>query len=189
MNSDLEKKLTVLFSSTIVPIALLLWIGAEVDEFDPIPWLTLIVGSVFGLSVAITVSDTTSLLLQRLSASEEDKTNFAKFILISNFEQLQKIVTKYFETINETSVDTRQKRKLLTIILPSITTFLNICVTILPNVGNKLSNDDITKMNSKFIQLHKLIVILDSGSDEKFDENILNLGIFTKEGLSDLQKM
>jgi len=188
-NNHLERNLTVLFSTSIIPVIIVLWVGYEYAKFDPIPWLTLIIGSIFGLSIAIIVNTKSEQILKQLKKSEEDKTTFAKFILISNFQQLRRIVEIYFETINDSTPSTTEKKTLLKTILPSIISFLNLSETTLPNVGYQLTQANITEINSRFIMLHKLIILLESGSDTKFEENLPNLNTYTENTLNYLNEL
>ena len=187
--NNLQRNLSVLFSTTIIPIVIILWLGYEIINFDPIPWLTLIVGSVFGISVAIIVNSKSEKVLNALKKSDEDKNKFAKFILINNFQQLQKLSEKYFETINETPSTTKEKKNVLKIIIPSITSFMNICEISLPNVGNLLTHENIKEINNRFILIHKLIILLESGSDEIFENNINYLDKYTKNALKYLEEI
>ena len=189
MSNNLQRDLSVLFSATIIPIALTLLIGYEIDKFDPIPWLTLIIGSVFGVAVVIIVNSKSENVLNALRKSDTDKNNFAKFVLITNFKQLRKLSENYFETINKSTPSTNEKKTLLKTILPSITSFMNICEISLPNVGNLLTQENITEINSRFILLHKLIILLESGSDKIFEDNICNLDEYTKNTLKYLEEI
>jgi len=187
--NNLQRNLSVLFSTTIIPVVIVLWVGYQITDFEPIPWLTLIIGSVFGITVAIIVNSKSEKVLSALKKSDEDKNKFAKFILISNFKQLQKLSEKYFETINETSSSTKEKKNVLKTIIPSITSFMNICEISLPNVGNLLTQENIEEINSRFILLHKLIILLESGSDKIFENNINNLDKYTKNTLKYLEEI
>jgi len=188
-DSNLGPKIVFLCGITAIPIIFVSSIAYDVEEFEPIPWLTLIIGSAIGIAVAIIVSIKSENILKRLKKSETDKKEYAKFILTSNFEQLRKLIENYFQTINESDPTTSRKRTLLKTILPSVSSFLNICETALPNVGNHLTRENITKINNHFIKLHQLLIILEAGSDAKFETNLPNLDSYTKEALNDLIEM
>ena len=188
-DSNLVPKIIFLCGTAAIPIIFVLSLGYDVEEFNPIPWLTLIIGAVIGIAVAIIVSTKSENILTCLTKSEKDKKEYAKFILTSNFKQLRKLVENYFKTINESNPTTREKRTLLKTILPSVSSFLNICEIALPNVGNQLTRENITNINNHFIKLHILLIILGAGSDTKFETNLSNLDSYTEEALNDLEEM
>jgi len=188
-DSNLVPKIVFLWGTASISIIFVLSFGYDVEEFNPIPWLTLIIGAVIGIAVAIIVSTKSENILTHLKKSEKDKKEYAKFILTSNFKQLRKLIENYFQTINESDPTTSGKRTLLKTILPSVSSFLNICETALPNVGNQLTRENITKINNHFIKLHQLLIILEAGSDAKFETNLPNLDSYTEEALNDLIEM
>lgn len=187
--NNLKKNLSVLFSASLIPSIIVLWIGYEVQTFDEIAWLTLIVGSVFGLTITLIISAKSDEILIHLKKSEENKTTFAKTVLKSNYAELRKLVSNYFESIQKPTTSTSDKRMAFRIILPSVNSFLNNCETATPNTGSKLSPENIKNLGTRFVMLRKLIILLESGTDVIFEQNILSLDKDTKETQAYLNKL
>lgn len=186
---SLRRNLSVLFSASLIPSIIVLWIGYEVDTFDEIAWLTLIVGSVFGLAVTLIVSTKSDEILAYLNLSEENKTTFAKTVLKSNYQELRKLIITYFDSIKNPTTKTSDKRMAFKIILPSVKSFLNNCETATPNTGSKLSHENIVNLGTRFVMLHKLIILLESGDDITFEQHISSLDIDTKDTQDYLNKL
>lgn len=148
---------------------------------DPIGWITLVIGSGFGLAITIIASAGSEKMLSLLTESEKEKKSHAAFIVKDNFLQIKKLTDDYESTVNKPTILISEKRKALLSILPSIKIFLNICEISLPNVGNRITKDILKEISTRFIIVHKLLVILESGSDKQFDINIPKLTIRINE--------
>lgn len=174
---------------SFVVILIVIWTGYSFNNKDTITWVALIIGSSFALAITIIINEKSERMLSLLEKSENEKKEFAKFIVKSNFAQMRKLVENYFDTIRASVTTTGQQRTALLSILLSLKTFLNICEISLPNIGNSISKDVLEEINTRFIILHKLLVILESGSDLQFEENISNLNNYTKNSKDFLDKM
>lgn len=173
--NDLERKLTILFSSTFVVGISIFWIGFEIDDFDPMIWIPLLIGSSFGFAVTIIASEKSQSILKILHKSENEKKDFSKFVLQSNFEKLNGLLKTYLKTMNENKSSDTDKRIAFKVISPSLNTFLNICESTLPNIGDKINRNELKKINEQFSIIHRIFLILESGSMEQFIENVSNL--------------
>ncbi|MDE2588661.1 MAG: hypothetical protein KGL95_03205, partial [Patescibacteria group bacterium] len=148
---------------------------------DSVGWVTLIIGSGFGLAITLIVSANSDKMLFLLNKSENEKKSFANFIVKNNFTQVKKVTINYFDTIKDPNITIPQQRTALLSILPSIKTFINICEISLPNIGDLMSEETLKEINARFVIIHKLLVILESGSDKQFVENIQNLSLRINE--------
>jgi len=175
--------------ATLVPIIGLFWIDYEIPDFEPITWITLIIGSAFGLAITIIVSSKSQMVLNLLEKSEREKKNFAKLTLKNNYNQLRKIVESYFETVSSSTATIKDRRLALKAIMPALNTFMNICETCLPNIGDLITTTELKQVNRRFVILHKLLMILEYGSDEQFNSSIQNLDNYTKETNEVLEKI
>lgn len=186
---DLKRDISVLAMLSFVVILIVVWIGYFFNSKDTITWVTLIIGSSFALAITIIISEKSERMLSLLEKSENEKKEYAKFIVRSNFTQMRKLVDNYFDTIRSSVTTIKQQRVALLSILPSLKTFLNICEISLPNIGNFISKEVLEEINTRFVIIHKLLVILESGSDLQFEENISNLNNYTKSSKDFLDKM
>lgn len=172
-----------------VVVLIVIWIGFIFNSRDIITWVSLIIGSSFALAITIIISEKSERMLSVLEKSENEKKEFARFIVRSNFTQMRKLVDNYFSTIGLSETTIIQQRTALLSILPSLKTFLNVCEISLPNIADLISKEVVEEINTRFVIIHKLLVILESGSDSQFSENISNLNNYTQSSKDFLDKM
>lgn len=88
-DTHIETKIMVVGTSTLVLIIGILSIKIFDTEFDPIPWLTLIIAGAFGLTITIIISNRSQQVLSFISNAEKERQASAKRIITNNVNEIK----------------------------------------------------------------------------------------------------
>jgi len=123
-----------------------------VDEnFEPIPWMTLIIGGAFGLAITIIVSSRSHKVLDFLAKAEKEKRKVAIRTIKNNLKEIKELSDLYFDTINNQGVTTVQKRKAIRTFLPKFNTFISICQGTTPTLSDYITTENLQKLETNFV--------------------------------------
>lgn len=159
------------------------------SDFEPVAWLTLIIGGSFGLGITIIVNARSNVVLLYLSNAEDEKRNLAFRTIKKNLEEIRELSKLYLDTIDNYTVTSKQKRDALRTFLPRFNTFLSICQGTTPMLGDIISKENITKLEKNFSLLNDLFTILEFGTNQQFETNVQNLKIYSNNAVEFLNKI
>ncbi len=177
----LDSKIMMLGMSSLVLIICILSIKFFYEHFDPIPWLTLIIGGAFGLSIAIIANTRSQQVLTFISNAESERQITTKRTLTNNTNEIKQLVKFYFETINEKQLRTKEKRKLLNTFLSRLKILLVFSYNSTYALGHLILKEDVKKIEEYLKLLNDLLLILEYGDDIKFKNNIIKLSDYSKK--------
>ena len=179
--THLETKIMVIGMSAFVLIIGILSIKIFTIEFDPIPWLTLIIGGVFGLVITIIISNRSQQVLTFISNAEQERQMSAKRTITNNVNEVKQSVKYYFETINGKTLSTQEKKDLLSTFLPRFKVLVTFSQNQIPVLGNSTIKDKLEKIENYLKLFNDLLLILEYSNEEKFEKNISNLSEYSEK--------
>ena len=185
----LETKIMVIGMSAFVLIIGILSIKIFETEFDPIPWLTLIIGGAFGLAITIIISNRSQQVLTFISNAEQERQISAKRTITNNINEIQQSVKFYFETINGKNLSTQERKNLLNTFLPRVKVLVTFSQNQTPALGNYILKNKLEKIEEHLKLFNELLLILEYGNEEKFEKNILKLSEYSKKLAETLNKI
>ena len=161
-------------SSLIISIGILS-IPIYYDVFDPFPWLTLIISGTFGLTITLIVNTRSQKILDYLNSSERERQVTAIRTIKNNAKEIEQSVDYYAETIKNKTITTEQKRELLKTFFPKFKTLIALSHNLTPSLGNLIQDVKLNKIENYLKLLNDLLLILEFGNNETFENNIPNL--------------
>lgn len=188
-DSHLTNKMAILGMSTLVVGIGIMSLKLLNNDYDPIPWMTLVIGVAFGLAITIIVSSRSQKVLDFLANAEEEKRKVAIRTIKNNLKEIKELSDLYFDTINNQGVTTVQKRKALQTFLPKFNTFISICQGTTPTLSDYITTENLQKLETNFTLLNDLFTILEFGTDQQFDANIINLQRYSENAVNFLNEI
>lgn len=159
--------------------------------FDPVPWLTLIVGGAFGVAITIIANTRSQVVLDFLKNSERERQIATKRRILSDAHEIQQSTRLFFDTISGRQLTVAQKKDLLMSFLPRFKVLTSLSQNAIPSLGNLLPSDDMEKIEACLKVLSDLLIILELGNDDHFKNNIAKLDEYSKnlvEKLNETEK-
>ena len=175
-------------------ISLLLAVGVFLikifeETFDPIPWLTLIIGGSFGLTITVIANNRSQQVLTFIKNAEQERQLTANRSINNHAKEIAKLTKYYFEIINGRLLDTKEKKDLLNTFLPRLKTLTAFSQNLTPTLGNFILKKDLEKVEEYLKLLNDLLLILEYGSDTKFENNICKLSEYSNKFVITLGKI
>lgn len=185
----MQNNLTVLLSSSFVVCLIFVFITWEIQDFDPIPWLTLIISGTFGLLITIIISSRSQKLLDFLATSEEEKRSTALRTIKNNINSINELSKLYFETVEKIGITSDEKRKSFNTILSTLKESLKLCQSSSPSLGKLIITSKLKTLEKHFDLLNDLFLILEHGSEDQFNNNIKNFKEYSEKVVNFLNKI
>lgn len=179
--NHLETKLMILGMSSFVLMIGVLSLKLFVDKFDPIPWLTLVIGGAFGLTVAIIMNNHSQQVLLFINNAEKKRQLIANRTIVNNVEEIKQLSEFYFEIIRGKSLSVCDEKKLLNTFLPRFKTLITLTQNVLSLSGNSIPKNSFEEIEKCLRLLNDLILILEYGNNIKFKNNILKLSEYSQK--------
>jgi hypothetical protein len=179
-NNRIQNNLTVLISSSFVICLIFIFTPLAIQDFDPIPWLTLIISGTFGLLITIIVNTRSQKLLDFLADSEEEKRSTALRTIKNNINSINELSKLYFEAVEKIGITSDEKRRSFKAILPTLKESLKLCQNASPLLGKLVVTSKLETLEKHFDLLNDLFLILEHGSDNQFDNNVGNFKEYSK---------
>ena len=179
--NHLETKLMILGMSSFVLMIGVLSLKLFVDKFDPIPWLTLVIGGAFGLAVAIIMNNHSQQVLLFINNAEKKRQLIANRTIVNNVEEIKQLSEFYFEIIRGKSLSVCDEKKLLNTFLPRFKTLITLTQNVLSLSGNSIPKNSFEEIEKCLRLLNDLILILEYGNNIKFKNNILKLSEYSQK--------
>lgn len=187
--NHLENKIMVIGMSAFVLAIGILSIKIFEEEFDPIPWLTLIIGGTFGLVITIIANNRSQQVLTFISNAEQERQSTAKRTIINNAKEIEQSVKYYFETINGKTLSTQEKKDLLNTFLQRFKVLISFSQNQTPTLGNSILKDELEKIENHLKLFNDLLLVLEYSNEEKFESNISKLSEYSKKLMDVLNKI
>ena len=159
------------------------------ETFDPIPWLTLIIGGSFGLTITVIANNRSQHVLTFIKNAEQERQLTANRSINNHAKEIAKLTKYYFEIINGRLLDTKEKKDLLNTFLPRLKTLTAFSQNLTPTLGNFILKKDLEKVEEYLKLLNDLLLILEYGSDTKFENNICKLSEYSNKFVIALGKI
>ena len=173
-DNKIQNNLAILLSSSFVICLIVIFTPSFIQNFDPIPWLTLIISGTFGILITIIINTRSQKLLDFLATSEEEKRSTALRTIKNSINSINELSKIYFEAVNKEKIDFNEKRRSFKMMLPSLREFLQLCQNASPLLGKLVDTSKLEILERHFGLLHDLFLILEYGSEKQFDSNIEN---------------
>lgn len=187
--NHLETKITVIGISAFVLTIGILSIKIFEEEFDPIPWLTLIIGGAFGLAITIIANNRSQQVLTFISNAEKERQSTTKRTIINNAKEIEQSVKYYFETISGKTLSTQEKKDLLNTFLPRFKILVSFSQNQTPALGNSILKDELEKIENYLKLFNDLLLVLEYGNEQKFESNISRLSEYSRKLMKILNKI
>ena len=187
--SRLSTQMVVIGSSAILLCTGILTIPFFHNGFEPIPWLTLIVGGVFGLAITIISSRKAQKVLDFINNSEKERQTITKRIILNNILEIQQSAQYFFDTIKDKDLTSQDKRGLFGTFLPKFKTLISSSQISTPSLGNSISSTDIEKIEKYLKLFNDLFLILEYGNDDQFENNISQIKDYSQKLIDKLNKI
>ena len=159
------------------------------ETIDPIPWLTLIIGGSFGLTITVIANNRSQHVLTFIKNAEQERQLTANRSINNHAKEIAKLTKYYFEIINGRLLDTKEKKDLLNTFLPRLKTLTAFSQNLTPTLGNFILKKDLEKVEEYLKLLNDLLLILEYGSDTKFENNICKLSEYSNKFVIALGKI
>lgn len=190
MKSVAIQILIIMMAAVFFFIVFLSIIPHFINNFDPIPWLTMVVGAAFGLIIAIIVNHNSNEALGFLKKSEIRRRQIGLTIIefaIKDLIDSREIYFKILKRSNE--LKTREKRVNFQRFLPTFKGVLARIHDAIPLLSESIDHKLHKQVERSLLKLSILFIILESGSDDKFEKNIEKFPIYSSELKTRLDKI
>ena len=159
------------------------------SNFEPIPWLTLIVGGVFGLAITIISSRKAQKVLDFINNSEKERQTTTKRIILNNILEIGQSAEYFFDTIKDKDLTPQDERALFGTFLPKFKTLISSSQISTPSLGNSISGSDVEKIERYLKLLNDLFLILEYGNDQQFKNNISQIKDYSQQLINILNEI
>ena len=157
--------------------------------FEPIPWLTLVVGAAFGLAITIILSKKAQKILDFINNSEKERQTIAKRIILNNVLEIQRSSKYFFDTTVDKDLSTQEKRALFATFLPKFKTLITSSQIFIPSLGNSISSRDVEKIEMHLQLLNDLFLVLEYGNEHQFENNISQIDNYSQTLIKKLKEI
>lgn len=174
---------------TSILCIVVLFVSIPDKKFDPVPWLTLIVGGAFGVIITRIINTRSQAVLDFLRSSEKERQIATKRKIFNDVCEIQQSTQLFFDTISGRQLTVAQKKDLLIVILPRFRVLTLLSQNATPSLGNLLPSDDVKKIEDGLKVLSDLLTVLELGNEDHFENNIARLGEYSKNLVDRLNKI
>ena len=174
---------------TCATAGVLQYVSTIYPNFQSLSWITLVISVAFGLTITLIVNHRSSKVVEFLVNAEIEKRNIALRTIKDNLSEIDELSQMYLDVITNDKSRIQQNRKALNPFLPKFNVFLSICRGTIPTLSNLIQREEREKIEGHISLLTKLFMLLESGTDQQFMDNIENLKDYSTKAVKFLAEI
>lgn len=187
---SLDVQLSVVAASAFTISIGVLSLPLAIDGFDPIPWLTLIIGGTFGVIVTIIVNQRSNIILGFLEKSEKERRRIALGTIKNNADVIHDSSTLYFDILSRNDgITVSEKKELLKTFLPRFKVLLSLIQGSMPALADSIDSEKNENLENNLNLMNDLFTVLEFGDDEQFENNISKLHEYSNNMITTLNEI